>query len=235
MIRWQQIRSCLLLVTLCSVFAILGKSILEPPSAAKRAVTPAPLVFPVKVPLAGWQSSGSRPLANHVVKHQKYLSGRLYQYRKKGLPITIEMLYVIENSGNVMGFISNYTSIPSSAIRVSSRTERHQAGVGYYMLFTHQQRAYLTSCINPRGDSTISLPQFQQNRYTYDIQFSSLLRWLFSQENIRDLRCLWVHMSVPLSTALPEQVYPMLEDAWVPWYRSWRLRFPKRPTILSVR
>lgn len=227
MIRWQQVRACFMVGTLCGVLCVLGKSILAPTPTVQGTVIPAPFIFPPEVPLPGWQPLASRPLANDVAQRQKLLSGRLYRYRQKGLPIDIEMRYTIETSGNVMGFIRNYTTIPLSAIQLSSRIDRYQQAVGYYMLFGYQKRAYLTSCINPRGGSTVTLPQFQHNRYTYDIQFSRLLHWLFSQENIRDLRCLWVHLSIPLNSTSPEDAYPILENAWFSWYQWWQPRFPK--------
>lgn len=223
MINWQQFRACFLAVTLCGTLSVLGKSTFNPTPAVQHTSIPAPFVFP-EVPLPGWQPLTSRPLTNDVT-HQKFLAGRLYRYQEKGLPLEIEMVYTIENSGNVMGFISKYTSIPLSAI--ASRTDRYQEAVGYYMLFVYQKRAYLTSCINPRGGSTVTLPQFQHNRYSHDIEFSRLLNWLFTQENIRDLRCLWVHMSIPLNTNSPENAYSTLEKAWLAWYQWWQPRFPK--------
>lgn len=227
MIRWQQLRSFSLVITFCGVISVLGKSILDPDPLVKPTAIPAPFVFPAEVPLTGWQPLASRPLVNKFAKNQKLLSGRLYQYKQNKIPIDIETLYTVETSGNVMGFIRNYTSIPLSAIQISSRSDRYQEAVGYYLLFVYQKRAYLTSCINPHGESTITLPQFQHNRYTYDIQFSRLLNWLINQENIRDLRCVWVHSSIPLNTNSPKDAYTILENAWFSWYQWWYPRFPK--------
>lgn len=227
MINWPKIRHFLLVITFCSVFSVLGKSILYPTTAAQRTVTPASFVFPPEVPLSGWQPLESRALTKDVTKHPKLLSGMVYKYSRNKLPLDIEMRYTIETSGNVMGFISNYTPIPSSAIKLSSRSDRYEKEVGYYMLFVYQKRAYLTSCINPRGGSTVTLPQFNHNRYTYDIQPDRLLYWLFGQQNIRDLRCLWFHSSIPLNNASPNNAYSNLENAWFSWYKWWYPRFPK--------
>lgn len=225
--RWQQLRGFFLVVTFSGVISVLGKIILYPTSTAQQAVRPAPFVFPPDVSLPGWQPLASRPLTSDSTKSQKFISGQLYQYEQNGRSLDIEMRYTIETSGNVMGFVGNYTAIPSSAIQPSSRIDRYKKSVGYYILFTHEKRAYLTSCINPRGDSTVTLPQFQHNRYTYDIQPDRVFRWLFRQENIRDLRCLWVHSSIPLDGTSPENAYPILEKAWVSWYQWWQPRFPK--------
>jgi cyanosortase A-associated protein len=47
------------------------------------------------------------------------------------------------------------------------------------------------------------------------------------QEGLKDRRCLWAHLSVPLKNSSPEAAYQVLEKAWFSWYQWWQPRFPK--------
>lgn len=228
-VRWQQIRTSILVATCLSVFAVLGKSLLIPDTARDRPAPP-PLAFPNSIPLTGWQAASSRSLdqiPNDPIAEQRLLSGHIYDYQRDDLTLQIQMYYTVDSSGNVLGFLRRYTSVPRSVAGASNRIERQQPGVGHYILFVHQQQAYLTSCINPRGGSTVTAPQFQRNRYTYDIRVDRLLRWLLFSDNIRDFRCLWVNMTIPLKAASPEAAYAVLEAVWTPWHQWWQPRFPE--------
>lgn len=225
---WRHLQTSILAITCLGTFAVLAKLILVPTTA--QPFRPAVFEFPATVPLSGWQPSASGPVdhsPNYQMARQRLLSSKQYEYQRQGTPLQIELYYTIDTSGNVMGFLRNYTSIPLSAIQPSVRDERYREGVGYYLVFVHQQRAYLTSCINPRGGSTVTLPQFRHNRYTQDIRIDRFFRWLLNAESIRDERCLWVNLSTPLANGSQETVYSVLESAWVSWYNWWQPRFPK--------
>jgi len=84
----------------------------------------------------------------------------------------------------------------------------------------------LRSCINPRGPGVITYEQFIQNRYTYDWQPSRLLPVLLGQEPLRDHRCLWTYLSLPLENLSEQQAYSILEEVWLSWYQWWHPRFP---------
>lgn len=215
---WKNLRIPLLAVTLSGVLLVLGKSILYP-AVSSRTVTP--FVFPSAVSLLEWQPLPSHPLVDQTAKHPNYLSGRHYQYIQNNLPLNIEMRYVVDTAGDVKDFIKTYTSIPSSPVL------RQQEGIGFYSLFIYQGKAYLSTCINPHGGSTVTARQFKQNRNTYDLQLGRLLPWLLGQENLKDERCLWTHLSIPLRDSSPEPAYLLLESAWFSWYQWWRPRFPK--------
>ncbi len=214
MLSWKQLRPLLLTFTFgCTLFAV-GKATLDPSNG-----TYTPFVFPTTVSLPGWQSFGSSPLDNH---HQEFIAGRRYQYIYLGVPLDIEMSYE-RSTGDIKAFIQNYTSIPASPTFLY----RQQESVGYYVLFIYQKRAYLSSCINPRGASTVTREQFIKNHNTYDLQFSRLFSWILGQEDLRDWRCLWTNMSIPSNHTSVEQSYQVLENAWVLWYKWWSPRFPK--------
>jgi cyanosortase A-associated protein len=218
MFYWKQARISFLVVIFGSVLFVLGKSILTP--SVTKYSTAASFVFPEKVPLDGWQPLASRPLlesnAELLPAAQKH-----YQYARNGQILDIEMRYFTGTDGDVSSFIRNYTSLVPSLIL------REQASLGYYGLFVNRQRAYLSACINPRGGSTVTDEQFEQNRYFYDVRLNRLLPWLLGQESLIDNRCLWAHLSVPLKNSSPETAYQVLENVWFSWYEWWHPRFPK--------
>jgi cyanosortase A-associated protein len=227
MMRWQSLRLFGLAIAFGGTILVLGKSIIYPTNAINGVVRPAAFTFPSAVPLPEWQPLASQPLNSPITPPLELLARRLYRYEQKNLSLDIEMQYTIEKGGNIINFIRSYTTIPLSAISVELRRDRYQPTVGFYTLFVHQKRAYLISCINPLGNSTVTSPQFHRNRYTYDLKFERIVKWLFSRENIRDFRCLWTQISIPLNHISLEDAYPVLEKVWFAWYRWWQPRFPQ--------
>jgi cyanosortase A-associated protein len=229
----HRLRTSMLILICFGVFAALGKLIVFP-TPVYQAV-PAAFELPADVPLPGWQLVAVRPLEqkpNTKSAQQRLLSSQLYEYeqgesQQKEQLLQIEMRYAIETSGNVMGFLGSYTNIPLERIQPKLRDERYQAGLGHYLILVNEQRTYLTSCINPRGESTVTLPQFRHNRYFNDVRIDRLWDWLLKSEKIRDDRCLWVNMSIPVAGTSPQAADSVLENAWVDWYRWWQPRFSK--------
>lgn len=224
----EKARIPFLAVIFGSVFFFLGKTILTP-IVEKNTVTS--FVFPIAIPLPEWQLNKSSPLAAPLAESPAYLSGRHYQYIQNDLTLDIEMRYIVNTKGDVKFFIQNYSSIPPLPSQLSL-VLRQQEGIGFYSLFTYQQRAYLSTCINSRGGSTVTDLQFRQNRDIYDNIFNMrfkerLLPWLQGRGSIRDMRCLWTHMSTPLKNSSLGDAYQTLEKEWFSWYEWWRPRFPQ--------
>ena len=205
-----------------SAFLVLVRILLAP-IASNSTVTP--FVFPTTVPLPQWQPLESRPLTNPITSSPKFISGKHYRYTQNDLTLDIEMRYVVE-TGDVKEFLKNYSSMPPSASQLELVLLK-QSGVGFYSLGADQQRAYLNSCINSRGGSTVTSAQFQRNRYTYDIRLGRLLPWLLGWGTLRDQRCLWARLSIPLKNSSQTDAYQILEKAWKSWYQWWRPRFPQ--------
>ncbi len=229
---WKSTRISFLSFTLFGVLLVLTKSILFPAS-SNRTVTA--FVFPSVVPLNGWQPLASNPLVTQryatescrgcvkqaqANKQVNNLSGRQYQYIQNNLSLNIEMRYLVNTVGDVQEYIKQNTNIPLAKV-----TPRQQTGIGYYNLFTDRGKAYLSTCINPRGGSTVTDRQFKQNRNTYDLQ-SRIVPWLLGQQELKDNRCLWAHISTPLKGTTPDHTYQVLETAFVSWYQWWSPRFP---------
>ncbi len=208
----------MLAVTFGSIFAALGKSFLYPTSTQATAT---PFTFPENIPLASWQPLESVSLEEN--KEANLISGRLYPYEQNNRLLEIEMRYIIKTRGNVQRMEEQYRHQKISA---DPLTIHHQEGIGFYGLTATPDRAYLSSCINPYGGSTVTAEQFRDNRNTYDLRVSRLVPWLLGQQELRDFRCLWTLMSIPLEDTTAEQAYPILENAWVSWYAWWQPRFP---------
>ena len=218
---WKKIRISLLATTFGGVLFVLGKSILYP-SLSDR-IQPS-LVFPAAVSLPEWQPLASRPLVDQIAESSEYISGRHYRYIQNGFPLDIEMRYLVKTDGNIRLYINKYTNIPSSPDQPLPIL-RQQDRIGFYSLFVYQKRAYLSACINPRGGSTVTDYQFRRNRYIYDVRLSRFLPWLLGEADLRDVRCLWAHLSVPLNNSSPEKAYQVLEKTWISWYNLWSPRF----------
>jgi cyanosortase A-associated protein len=110
---------------------------------------------------------------------------------------------------------------------------QYQPGLGNYGVLVHNNRLYLTACINARGESTLTNQQFQQNRYSHDLQLGRILPWVLGQKSsLFDERCLWTLMSTPLpanaEVDLPQvkAAYQSLESAWKPMQQWWQANFP---------
>ena len=135
------------------------------------------------------------------------------------------MYYLTLEDGGMNQFIEKYAYgefIPGKVLL------RQQEQTGFYSLWQTEDRVNLGACINPRGGSTVTGDQFRQNRNIHDLQFSRIMFWLIGLVPLRDWRCLWTTLSVPIETGKsPQEIYPVLEQAWFSWYEWWQPRFPQ--------
>ncbi|WP_346290523.1 cyanoexosortase A system-associated protein [Sphaerothrix gracilis] len=227
---WRSLRSILLCLTCLSIFGVLGKLLLASEASVSERIKPQPLTFPDRIALANFRFLASQPIAapaNPEAQNRFLINGQIYRYQQNSRFLTAEMYYMVDTSGNVAGFLEQNTAIPIESVRPALKTEKYQAAVGYYLLFPYQEKRYLASCINPKGESTVTLPQFRDNRYRYDILSPRLLKWLLTSENIRDFRCLWVLMSTSSAQKDPGEDYQVLEQAWFDWQAQWQPQFSR--------
>jgi cyanosortase A-associated protein len=209
--------------TFGGVLLALGNAVINNPTVE---TTPAIFQFPEAVPLSGWQFDNSRFTVSASSQLTNAVSGRDYHYRQNHLPLTVKMYYVTKavNANDNKLLLQSFADWPSAAIR--SLSMRQQPQTGFYQLSTDPKTAYLISCINPQGGSTITREQFLFNRNTADLQPQRILLWLQGRAPLRDNRCLWVLMSRPLQTASADAAYSTLETAWSAWYSWWKAHFP---------
>lgn len=222
--RLTKIRIPLLAFLSVGVVLVLAKSILYSPATASKFTS---FSFPETVSLSDWKPVDSKPVEGKSgKKHDTYLGGMHYRYIQNGQPIDIEMRYVANTDGDVKGYLKKYTPIPSSPDKFKP-VVRQKKGMGLYNLFAYEGRAYLSACMNPRGDTTVTGEQFKKNRATYDMRVDRVVPWLLGQKELRDNRCMWALLSAPLKNSSPEKAYEALEKAWVSWYQWWQPNFPK--------
>ncbi|NER28315.1 MAG: cyanoexosortase A system-associated protein [Symploca sp. SIO1C4] len=218
MMLFKRLRIPFLTITCSGVILVLGKLILAPNSSR---YTAKPFVLPSEVPLAQWQSLHSQSLFTPIVWQPNLMTSRNYQYQQNNLSLDIEMRYLVPTNGNVQELLQIYTTLPASA------QMRQQEEVGFYYLLADEQQAHLSSCINPRGKTTVTEQQFTGNGNRHDLQLNRLLPWLMGEVQLRDRRCLWTHLSISVENTSPSEAYQILEKAWFSWYQWWQPRFPK--------
>jgi len=222
---WQRLRTPLLIFTFINVLFVFSRVLFDA-DIGKRKVTP--FTFPATVPLPQWQQVASQPLPDRIVEQEPYgkvaFPGKRYQYKKNDLLLNIDLRYELNTVGDGQQAIANDLNLSFSPNR-SPLLIRRDRQLGYYAVFVHQQRAYLNACINSRGGSTFTSSQFDANRWRYDFQPQRIALWLLGRQELRDNRCIWNHLSLPLKQPVPE-AYSTLERAWFSWYKWWISRFP---------
>lgn len=190
-----------------------------------------PYKFPNNVRLNEWKFIQSESLekrrAKPLSKYDSIHAGRIYHYAQNDLLLRIEMRYIVATLGNIPYLTSQDTSIETEPIAAKLIQEKYLPGSGFIGHYVYQDRAYLTSCINSQGGSTVTGNQFAQNRRKYDLKFRQVLPVFLGNESLQDRRCLWVLMSLPLNNTSTETANQTLETVWVSWFKQWNVNFPK--------
>ncbi len=224
----KQLRIPLLISIFAGATLVLGKLLLDP-NIGKRQLTP--VVFPQAVPLKGWQLQASEPFISKTTNYGQTIGkpfdqGKLYRYSQNNLVLDIEMVYEIESHSAYQQFLRNYSPVGGDGSN-ELFVARQQPGIGSYSMYVVKDRAYLTTCLNPRGGSTTTRQEFNDNRDRYDLLSDRTIPWLLGQRSLRDTRCLWNHFSIPLNKSSPQAAYALLEKAWISWYQWWTLNYPQ--------
>lgn len=218
--QWQTIRIVLIALSLGGIIFILLKSLIDPNFTKKKMVNNASL--PQSVPLANWQTIKSTPIKP---KNEQLSEGYQYKYQNPLGKLDIDTHYEIYTDSNVSRLLMVYQSIPPATARLQLK---QKDGIGYYSLFEYQDKAYISACINPKGQTTVTEQQFVKNRYLYNWSIPRLLFWTIGQKDLFDGRCLFTTMSIPIDThenAL-NNAYQTLETTWFDWYRWWQQNYP---------
>ena len=219
----NKIRALFIIVVAIATAFTVGKSIVRP---AVKSSSVNNYTFPESIALSKWNLSASKPVKPNLVKPPAYISGNFiagkhYQYVRNGKLLNIEMRYLADTNGDLKSFITNQTGELSSGLKQDENR-------GFYSLYTHKDKAYLSACINPRGNTTITSDQFKRNLMIHDNRIERIFPWLTGQAEFRDKRCLWAHLSVPLNKDIVvDENYETLETAWHDWYDYWRSHYPE--------
>lgn len=185
--------------------------------------------FPETIEIEGWnftESESIKPVEKPEYEGSSYRAGRHYRYRQGRTPLDVEIRYVTETLGGVDLFTREHERFQGKAdgeeivalIRQSPET-------GAFAQLTYDDYAYISTCINPRGLSTVSPDQFQRNQELYDTVMDRVIPWLLGRDRWRDDRCLWTLMYIPLGDD-PDQTQDQLEAAWRDWFDTWEGQFP---------
>jgi cyanosortase A-associated protein len=184
--------------------------------------------FPKTIPLTFWQQIENKNIKVTQLTSQQnqYViqSANLYQYQEEDIQLDIKMYYLTDARGNVEDLLLEQTKITPKALK---KKEIRQQNNNFYILFSDRHRTYLSSCLNPNGNSVINRTQFSQNISNRQLSLKLLVNWLIGKDSIRDRRCLWVTISTPNNSSSFLQPQDLLEQVWQEWYQWWQPRFPE--------
>lgn len=219
-INWKLIRIGLMGFVTLGAVVVLGKIILLPSQAGNLVSW---FDFPDTVPLEGWKQINSQEIQSKNQDH-RFLNGHHYQYQQNQQQLDVKVWYLSRTNGDVNTFFQeNIATLPTTQ---SKLTLNQDPELGFYGLGATPDRVYLSACINPSGKSTLTTSQFHTNLNTYNIKLSRVLLWLFGPYELRDQRCIWTVLSMPLESATATDIYPTLKTAWFDWYQWWQPNFP---------
>jgi cyanosortase A-associated protein len=215
-VMWEKVRIPTLALTCGGVLFVLGNVILRP--VADVAIK-SNLQLPETISLPQWQQVKNQPLAKPNREGRHIILQSRYQYVQDNSQVDIEMRYV--NSGDLPALLRKYLDItPRPVIR-------QQKDVGFYGLGIDEKTAYLSTCITPNAKTTFTSEQFNQNSpQTKNKDTKYWISWLLGNESLGNQRCLWTHLSMPISNANPEVTYKALEKIWFSWYQVWLPQVP---------
>ena len=184
-------------------------------------------VFPQKIPLPSWEYVGGQTIdisqINSAAGHDVIQGGNRYQYRENATELDIEMYYLTDTRGHIEHLLQKEAQISSETLKTQ---EIKQQDNNYYSIFSDRNYTYLSSCLNPTGESTVTQKQFSENLYKRSLNLRLLSDWLLGKASIRDRRCLWVTMAIPNDSSSFLEPTDILEQTWQDWHQWWQPRFP---------
>ncbi|OIP78301.1 MAG: hypothetical protein AUK48_01930 [Oscillatoriales cyanobacterium CG2_30_44_21] len=208
---------------------IFGRSLLD-----NSIGKPTPLIFPEKIELAQTQLKISQTKPTEPIVDNKdffgkprFMTGRRYEYLVDNLPTNIDFRYAVGTDGDLYTLIKELTDTKIEEEDLRLKAVRKDP-IGYRAIFDYQGRLYLAACVNPRGISTVTKEQFDDNASSQTLDQDVLVGWLLGQKDLRDRRCLFTLISTPLpSNSDRQERSEKLEKFWISWYEWWKPRFPQ--------
>ncbi len=222
MVITNKSRTAFLAITAVAIAVTLGKSVAHPEVASPSVKD---YTFPEYVMLPQWKLLTSKPVNSHLVQPPAYISGdfiagKHYRYLKNGKNLDIEMRYLANTNGDLKSFITSQTGDLSSGLK------QDKTG-GFYSLYIYESKAYLSTCINPLGHSTVTSDQFKRNIMIHNNHLQRIIPWLTGKAEFQDKRCMWAHLSTSLEgDAAVDEAYETLETTWHDWQSYWRSHYP---------
>lgn len=196
-----------------TVFIILGRSLIDPNWGKSKSVS-----FPEDIALPQWSQLKSTPISLEysVYNRQEKVLGRQYTYIRNSqapqVPLTVEIFYWSSPSGQMEDFFMYYSHKKAKFTVIDM--DVRQKSQSFYGLYRDRNTAYLSSCINPLGNSTVTNAQFLANRNNYDLKSSRWVGVALGLKRLRNWRCLWVNIAVSSNINDTNKSYKTLNDAW---------------------
>ena len=235
-------KNSLLIFTNILVFSATIYSLLENQVGNRDAKA---FIFPNKIPLTSWNQIESDLAQREALRERSSLvtrEGELvkppitlesgttitpvkhYHYVKDDLTINVSVSYVVNTRGNVYQLIDTQTGIPNNVLN-QQQIKKHN-DIGFYSVFQDNDYAYLSSCLDSQGKATVTSQQFSANLNQVKLTPSLLAKWLLGKASIRDRRCVWLHLSIPLQSEVKTS-HKILENTWIDLVKWWSPNFPE--------
>lgn len=184
-------------------------------------------VFPQKISLPSWEYVGKQTIdvsqINLAADREVIQSANRYQYRENRTQLAIEMYYLTDTRGHIEHLLQKKANINPETLKTQQIKQQDR---NYYSVFSDRNYTYLSSCLNPTGESTVTQKQFSENLDKRSLNLKLLGDWLLGKASIRDRRCLWVTISTPNDSSSFLEPTDILEQAWQDWHQWWQPRFP---------
>jgi cyanosortase A-associated protein len=209
-------RNLILGLQLSIAISVLGKISIDPNS---QEINDPTLKFPEQITLANWQQIDSQPFNDRAIPQSsdfkgRNIGGQIYHYTQNDRYLTITLRYLVDTNGDLRPVIKQKTGKIAPFVYEDTK-------VGEYGMYSDDRQAYLISCINPQGKTTVSSDRFRHNSLRYSLNFGRILDWFSGKGSILNKKCLWTHFALPLGNSTAEDLYPVLEAAWFDWDRWW--------------
>ncbi|MDJ0729052.1 MAG: cyanoexosortase A system-associated protein [Crocosphaera sp.] len=233
--HWQTTRVSLLGILLLGMLGLLTYKIIVPEDTEKTNNNLPTVTVPDTVPLSNWNLIKSQPLKSLETKEEgEQISAKEYEYSNEQEGLTAEIRYA-KYHGNFNHFLIKDMEMPAATIHPHIH---YKKGVGHYAFFEYDNTSYLGSCINAKGEATVTLDQYNRNRYLWGWGLTRTFFWLLGEQDLVEYRCLWTIMSMPNPSESDftinidphnkelNETEKKLEQAWFDWYSWWKNNFP---------
>lgn len=216
--KWDGFRIALIAVAISGVAVVLSNEFLSNKNESKAAIN---IKFPETIPLPNWQAISSSDL---TAKNEDQSDlGRLYQYHNGQEKLKIDARYQLYTDSNASRLLMVYEGIPPATILPKTK---YIKDLGHYYLFDYKDQAYLSACLPPKGETSVTQQQYVNNRYRYGWSIPRSFFWLIGQQDLFESRCLWTVVSMPVDTYASadatDKAFEQLEKAWFAWFDWWQ-------------
>lgn len=185
-----------------------------------------PLSFPSQLSLSGWNEKSSvslvkQPKTGTTPRLHRLQSGQEYTYENQAQEVTVALRFFAPTFGEIENYIKRTYDEPIQSAYEEGETN-YLPNYGQYRLFEDGTEAYLSACLTPEGESTVSVTDYVNKTNAGIFQVRGLIPRLLGERSLRERRCLWVNLSTPLNGNTPANSYQVLEAVFQQGYSQWQ-------------